>query len=123
MYTRSKDSRIPPNYGGSIFGRRDPSFHFTPDGKPPVPSPNVDAPSSDIPPEEKQGYETQREASNDEQNVSAVSVTGKPHGSILSPLGALGSEELLLIAIALIIFQSDKQPDLALILLALLFIN
>ena len=43
--------------------------------------------------------------------------------SILSPIGALGGEELLIIALALIIFQSGKEPELALLLLALLFIN
>ena len=43
--------------------------------------------------------------------------------SIFSPIGALGTEELLLIALALIIFQSGKEPELALLLLALLFIN
>lgn len=43
--------------------------------------------------------------------------------SLLSPIGALGSEELLLIALALIIFQGGKEPELALLLLALLFIN
>lgn len=42
---------------------------------------------------------------------------------ILSPIGELGTEEILLIALALIIFQSEKEPNLALILLALLFIK
>ena len=56
-----------------------------------------------------------REAVRDEQEK-------KPF-SILSPIGALGSEELLIIALALMIFQSGKEPELALLLLALLFIN
>ena len=46
----------------------------------------------------------------------------KSGSSLLSPIGALGTEEILLIALALIIFQNGKDPDLALILLALLFI-
>ena len=42
--------------------------------------------------------------------------------SLLSPLGSLGTEEMLLICLALIVFQSGDAPDLALILLALLFV-
>ena len=65
---------------------------------------------------QKHDIKEDKEDKNDKKDES------KPF-SILSPIGALGTEELLLIALALIIFQSGNEPELALILLALLFIN
>ncbi len=44
-------------------------------------------------------------------------------GGILSPEGSLDAEELLILAIALIVFQGGKENELALLLLALLFIK
>lgn len=44
-------------------------------------------------------------------------------GGILSPEGSLDAEELLILALALIIFQGGKENELALLLLALLFIK
>ena len=44
-------------------------------------------------------------------------------GSILSPEGSLDAEELLILAIALIVFQGGKENELALLLIALLFIK
>ncbi len=66
---------------------------------------------------DESGAEWNKGDANAEKKDGALSAP-----SLLSPLGSLGSEELLLIALALIIFQSGKDPDLALILLALLFI-
>lgn len=44
-------------------------------------------------------------------------------GGILSPEGSLDAEELLILALALIVFQGGKENELALLLLALLFIK
>ena len=44
-------------------------------------------------------------------------------GGILSPTGSLDAEELLILALALIIFQGGKENELALLLIALLFIK
>ena len=58
-----------------------------------------------------------------EKNFDIAAEKKDSGNSLFSSIGALGSEEILLIALALIIFQSGKEPELALILLALLFIN
>lgn len=157
MYSRQtdngvKDARVPPNYGGSIFGRRDPNIHFTPDRRPPRPTERVrsqewaeekthneitekDAPVCEIAAEcescetrdkceERLQYEERKKHEESDRCEESVQLTEKPHPpTLLSPIGELGTEELLLIALALIIFQSGKQPDLALILLALLFVT
>lgn len=44
-------------------------------------------------------------------------------GGILSPEGSFDAEELLILALALIVFQGGKENELALLLLALLFIK
>ena len=62
-------------------------------------------------------------ADDDEQKNHEETEHKEKKAPILSPFGELGTEELLLIALALIVFGSGKEPDLALILLALLFIN
>lgn len=131
MYSRShnRDIRLPPNYGGSMFNssRRDltPVKDLT--RKAPQSAPVREEPPvivEELPPEIE---ETVEEAPLREENIqeeaAPVSATVKEKSSLLSPLGNLGSEELLLLALALIIFQGGKEPDLALILLALLFIN
>ena len=70
---------------------------------------------------ESDGQEIEFVAPEDDDSVKERQETKA--ASLLSPIGALGSEELLLIALALIIFQGGKEPELALLLLALLFIN
>ncbi|MBO5203353.1 MAG: hypothetical protein J6B72_01910 [Clostridia bacterium] len=156
---RSRDVRIPHNYGGSIFGSQDTPTRAVPvrdnntqgrpqhaPSRPPRPSyethntPNLperqpepeyrECPVEDIP--ECEGCERcdkcelneEHEKSDKcEKNEKNEGDNDKKPFSILSPIGALGTEELLLIALALIIFQSGKEPELALLLLALLFIN
>lgn len=124
MYSRppSRDPRLPPNYGGSIFSRNNtvtPVEDLTKSKTPPphteesLPSPACQGlPFSDTP----DGKDMQ------DDSVTACAVT-EEKSSLLSPLGHLGTEELLLIALALMIFQDGKDPQLGLILLALLFIN
>lgn len=51
------------------------------------------------------------------------SKSGSVLQKILSPEGSLETEDLLLLALALIIFQSGKENELALLLIALLFIK
>lgn len=130
MYSRASDRpsdgiRIPQNYSGSIFRQQrnpptaamradeenEPSYAETAEQEPFAP-----------PYGKEQNTETVDARA---PNVLAEADTsrGEAEASLLSPLGSLGTEELLLIALALIIFQSGKEPQLALILLALLFIN
>lgn len=156
---RSRDVRIPHNYGGSIFGSQDtptraipvrdnsaqgrpqqapsrparPSHEMqnTPDLPKHEPEPEYrEGPAEDIP--QCEGCErcdkcelSEKQEKDDkcEKNERNEKDQDKKPFSILSPIGALGTEELLLIALALIIFQSGKEPELALLLLALLFIN
>lgn len=124
MYSRppNRDSRIPPNYGGSMFSRGNtvtPVENLTRTRTPP-PQIREEPPSA----VEEEINETQVHSVEETQKRSAeVSVTAEEKRSLLSPLGHLGTEELLLLALALIIFQDGKEPELALILLALLFIN
>jgi hypothetical protein len=129
MYSKYTDAtqrelNIPPNYGGSIFGRRNANIHFTPDRTPP---PTREEPFASPSKNENRAEEAtaspsaeQTIAYDDSQEEEAKASAPV---SLFSPLGALGTEEILLIALALIIFQSGKEPELALILLALLFIS
>lgn len=124
MYSRppNRDSRIPPNYGGSIFSRNStvtPVENLTHRRIPP-PQPH-DEPLAFT---EEEVCETPMHTEEHTEEPSAeVCATTEEKRSLLSPLGHLGTEELLLLALALIIFQDGKEPELALILLALLFIN
>ncbi len=116
MYSRpqSKDFRVPPNYSGSIFGSRQ---------APSTPVEDLTSkrtpPTYQVPPEP----ECECKKCTDCEGQGECSPEPSRGGSLLSPLGSLGTEELLLIALALIVFQGGKEPELALILLALLFIN
>ncbi len=132
MYSRQRDGSgeisVPPNYSGNAFRQRRANVHITPERQPPTPKrkeekrelrqlpPPAQAPifeAMEIPEEPQEQANT---TVNEEKKSEALSA------SLLSPLGSLGTEEILLIALALIIFQSGKDPDLALILLALLFV-
>lgn len=123
MYSRppSRDPRIPPNYGGSIFSRGNtvtPVENLT-RTRPPTPSDEkrLSIPEQNI----SDGYADDVSQNQDRSGCECAEKGEK--GSLLSPLGQLGTEELLLIALALMIFQDGKDPQLGLILLALLFIN
>ena len=121
MYSRppNRDSRIPPNYGGSMFSR----------GNTVTPVENLT--HRRIPPQRQEeeplplafGEEAEVQEDTRETEVEVSCNQAEEKRSLLSPLGHLGTEELLLLALALIIFQDGKEPELALILLALLFIN
>ncbi len=118
MYSRpqNKDFRVPHNYSGNIFNTR--QMPSTPvedlTHKRPQPPPYQEQPSS-----EENTYEN-TDACDTTQEVATAA---PKNNSLFSPFGSLGTEELLLIALALIVFQGGKEPELALILLALLFIN
>ena len=117
MYSRSsgRDLRVPHNYGGSAFGIRGstPVEDLT-RRRPPYPTLEASA-------EEYDGRETQgAEAARPQQTAD---VKSEKHLPTFSPIGEIGAEELLLIALALLIFQNGKEPQLALILLALLFVQ
>lgn len=134
MYSRppNRDIRIPLNYGGSIFERntstpvqdltrRRPSPQ-TPQAPPLTdfsPTPSQEETLQSALDNSEQSYDNEDNAPTEQENSSSNKKSGS---SLLSPIGALGTEEILLIALALIIFQNGKDPDLALILLALLFI-
>ena len=134
---RNRDLRIPRNYSGNVIfsdpTSDDPIKQHTP---------------RDLPLRKRyaESVEKSRDFSEQEENINKTEdqvaeidseiefstaedieneiedQKSKP-ASLLSPIGALGSEELLLIALALIIFQGGKEPEIALLLLALLFIN
>ncbi len=116
MYSRpqNKDFRVPHNYSGSIFGSRQapstPIEDLTHRRTAP-PSEQVREQIGECPCDDRECCSPQEAASEVPKSTS-----------LFSPFGALGSEELLLIALALIVFQGGKEPELALILLALLFI-
>lgn len=124
MYSRppNRDSRIPPNYGGSMFSRNNtvtPVENLTHKR---ITPPQTHEPPTDV--VEEDIYETPIHTEEQTEGSSVeVCSTAEEKRSLLSPLGHLGTEELLLLALALIIFQDGKEPELALILLALLFIN
>ncbi len=113
MYSRpqGRDLHVPINYGGSIFNSR------------PAPSTPVEdltrhRPAPPVPEPPVQESESAQEA----PPCPPPAEHPKPP-SPLSLFGSLGTEELLLLALALIVFQGGKEPELGLILLALLFIN
>ena len=135
MYLRSnRDMRIPRNYSGSAFSDRTsiptpakdmtrPRTHYAAPEALTEPHTSVPCESSEEherPSPDKEAHDTTSGNCNE-----CSGKTGSEHmrAPILSPFGELGSEELLLIALALIIFQNGKDPDLALILLALLFVS
>ncbi len=145
MYSRpsSRDFRVPSNYGGNAFRDNTPTqaqdlTRRQPQYRQEEPSPRYT--TDEVRDEHSQEYvndatdelsklDAQHERcegcpKNDKaKECAAPTRTQGAQNSLFSPLGALGSEEILLIALALIIFQSGKEPELALILLALLFIN
>ena len=126
MYLRSnRDMRIPRNYSGNAFSDRTsiptpakdmtrPKTHYA---APEKPSDVIEVPPSGAP------YEQSTEECSECDKGAPTSTPVQKSSPVLSPFGELGSEELLLIALALIIFQNGKDPDLALILLALLFVS
>ena len=128
MYSRpsSRDFRVPTNYGGSAFRDNTPTqaedltrrhqsrVEDTPESERCENCPKVNAEKEEM---EEMGATEQKDRADAPKKAEGA------ENSLFSPLGALGSEEILLIALALIIFQSGKEPELALILLALLFIN
>lgn len=135
MYSRppNRDIRIPHNYGGSIFERNTSTPVQDLTRRRPSPQTPQAPPLTDFPPTPSQEETLQSALDNSEQSYDNnednapteqenSSSNKKSGSSLLSPIGALGTEEILLIALALIIFQNGKDPDLALILLALLFI-
>ncbi len=123
MYSRPprQDLRVPHNYSGSIFDPRPTPATPVEDltRRRPSMSPQYE------PPREQESQEAPEESMQEKTEAKAQetrSVQAAP-ASLLSPFGALGTEEILLIALALIVFQGGKDPELGLILLALLFIN
>ena len=126
MYSRphnNRDMRLPPNYGGSRFSSAKKELTPVQDltKKSPIQSSREDCPTYES--NDTQIENEIREECCFEVTPEPVAVVPKEKKSLLSPLGNLGTEELLLLALALIIFQGGKEPDLALILIALLFIT
>ena len=116
---RKNNLRIPHNYSGSIFGGRQYGNQL-----------NVTYNADDSTSEQeidKTYTEAQQEAAASVadalQKEAPTELEASTSSALLSPIGELGTEEILLIAIALIIFQSGTEPHLALMLLSLLFIN
>lgn len=135
MYSRpsSREFRVPSNYGGSAFRDNTPTLAQDLTRRQPQYRQDESPAPDEVCKQQKEEYistnDEQGERCEDCSKVAqkkeceATARSHEVHNSLFSPLGALGSEEILLIALALIIFQSGKEPELALILLALLFIN
>ena len=127
MYSRQPDRglRVPPNYSGNIF--RDSAVQPTPvedhTRKRQINSEPNDAPQYTEEISDEIRNDTDSAICDDEIKICDKKENKEKKSPIISPFGELGTEELLLIALALIVFGSGKEPDLALILLALLFIN
>ena len=153
--TNDKDGiELPPNYGGSVFGRRESAPRFMPPqgmaarrptreyAPPAVVSEFHDVTDRDSSTCKQQADEIPRcdtargEAPRCEDTRECDEECNKCHEkheendrenskkpSLFPSLSSIGTEELLLIAVALMVFQGGKEPDLSLILLALLFIN
>ena len=133
---RNRDLRIPRNYSGNVIfsdpTSDDPIKQHTPRDVPMRKryADNTEKPRSFA--EQEENINEINEKTTPDNEIEFVTADdaesetepqkSKP-ASLLSPIGALGSEELLLIALALIIFQGGKEPEVALLLLALLFIN
>ena len=134
---RNRDLRIPRNYSGNVIfsdpTSDDPIKQHTPRDLPLRKryAESVEK-SRDFSEQEENINKTEDQVAEIDSEIEFSTAEGieneiedqksKP-ASLLSPIGALGSEELLLIALALIIFQGGKEPEIALLLLALLFIN
>ena len=148
MYSRqsNRDFRIPVNYGGSVFDRKSASMstpvedltvkrhterasriYPLPPQEYASPEPECEqAPENEECCECCECSECERrceEKDDREQSDKREIAAQSKKGSLLSPIGELGTEEILLIALALIIFQGGNDPELSLILLALLFIS
>lgn len=135
---RGRDFRIPRNYNGNvIFSSPDkdiPTKQHSAKDQPPRKryADSTEKPYNysdqdsliDTPEEDTSGLENQEiEFVEPDDAEKPKEIPEAKSASLLSPIGALGTEEILLIALALIIFQGGKEPELALLLLALLFIN
>ncbi len=123
MYSRPQrqDLRVPHNYSGSIFDSRSTTPTPVEDlthRRPPSEVQENDTEKQPI--EEKLGYALPEK---NEGEASHRDTSPDKPAPLLSAFGSLGSEEILLIILALIVFQGGKDPELGLILLALLFIN
>lgn len=132
MYSRQSDRsiRIPHNYGGNIFResaqtptpvedrtrRRPNTFGQAANGYSATDSLGAENGEKTV----YEAAETEKDGDTEAPQITEEVNAGAP---ILSPFGVLGTEEILLIALALIIFQGGKEPEPALMLLALLFIN
>ena len=162
MYSKMTNDKneieLPPNYGGSVFGRRESAPRFIPpqgmtarrptreyappavlsehhkapeyedlkSGEKPVQEVKYDIPCCEATSQEHNG-QYNNECDSDCEKCPHKPESEKRKNEKKAPLfpslSSIGTEELLLIAIALMVFQGGKEPDLALILLALLFIN
>lgn len=131
MYSRQdRELRVPHNYGGSIFssGAQPPTPVEDRTRKFPPPPPRAKRNSEAA---EEYGVHTpsvteDMEACADREEQLEYNGEQKPTEKPVfaphrSPLSDIGTEEILIIALALIIFGNGKEPELALILLALLF--
>ena len=131
MYFKSPDNRskinVPIGYKGTAFSH--------PGHKPPdttlKPSPAKIEKDIDLKEEIKPLSSEQRltEETHDKESFDICEQRVVPNdkknntSSIFSSEGGLSAEELLILALALIVFQGGKENELALLLLALLFIK
>ena len=133
---RAKELRIPLNYGGSAFLRTPP--YPTPSSDPPPkehigkqydlkaskkPAPPDNAPTIDERVAAATCLDERKNCERENEAVKEAEGTQKSASSLFPSTTSISTEDILLIALALIIFQGGKDIELALILLALLFIS
>lgn len=135
MYFKAPDNssriNIPIGYRGNAFSpaARESRSSFTPNKAPPgdyekrdsLPCKNIIG--SSLPADSKPSQRAGDSSEDAYTEVKEVAKGGSVLAKILSPEGSFEAEELLLLALALIIFQGGKENELALLLLALLFIK
>lgn len=141
MYSRpnrSKDLRVPLNYGGSAF-MRTPSFPSAAEDPPPKEhiGRQYDTRSQKKLPPQMENTDIEEIEKNEDivphkdtcehceqcKDMKYEVPKEEKRSSLFPAINSISSEDLLLIALALMIFQGEKEPELALILLALLFIK
>ena len=124
MYFKSADNRskinIPIGYRGTAFSSPSPSNNI-------ISSQGSSLQSAPPHNAEKEPPTLPLKDIGENGNISDTTALMPEKKAVTPPLffseGGLGAEELLILALALIIFQGGKENELALLLLALLFIK
>ena len=119
--------RLPRNYSGNAFPREETAFtaeEATTPPPPAAPTPPPSDPPSAASPSLSEATDRAEEAVPTGKTASSPGFRLDP-GKLFGKNGAfgIGMEELLILGLIFLVSQSDRQDDLALLLLILLFIQ